>query len=290
MAIDSHIHLYPPEVYQDPVTWAQKRGEHYWLSCVSPDKGRSLQAWKTVEALLNDMDAAGVEKAIILAWYWENHDSAIENVNWQKKWLAAHPDRFVCFAPFNANGGDRALELLQQAFDVGFQGVGELNPPAQGYGYGDPILSKALDLAARYRAAVNVHVTDPTTHNYPGKIDTHYPTLLQLAREHPKTQFVFAHLGGCEPLRSEETLPPNIVFDTAACPLLYKSPVYREFCDTVGSEKILFGSDYPLRVFPKDRDPPGFRAPLSELRDSGLTASEIDEISANNAKRIFNLS
>ncbi len=203
MAIDSHIHLYPPHVYQDPSAWAKARGEKYWLSCVRPRKGKSLQAWKNVNELLADMDQAGIEKVVILAWYWENQDSCEENLSWQIEWFKAHPDRFIAFAPFNAKGGQIALDQLQLAFDVGFKGIGELNPPAQGYSYDDPYLTKALKLAALHEAAVNFHVTDPSTHDYPGKIDTPFTTLLDLAQDHPTNQFIFAHLGGCEPLRSE---------------------------------------------------------------------------------------
>ncbi len=290
MAIDSHIHLYPPHVYQDLSAWAKAFGEKYWLSCVRPRKGKSLQAWKNVNELLTDMDQAGIEKVVILAWYWENQDSCEENLSWQIEWLKAHPDRFIAFAPFNANGGQIALDQLQLAFDVGFKGIGELNPPAQGYRYDDPYLMKALKLAALHEAAVNFHVTDPTTHDYPGKIETPFSTLLDLARDHPSNQFIFAHLGGCEPLRSDEPIPGNVAFDTAACPLLYKESKYREFCDKVGSDRLLFGTDYPLRVFPRDENAPDFQAPLDELRQSGLTDAELEAITKTNAERIFNLS
>ncbi|MDQ8187377.1 amidohydrolase family protein [Pelagicoccus sp. SDUM812002] len=289
MAIDSHIHLYPADVYHSPVAWAGPRDETYWLSCVNPSKGKSLQAWKTISELLHDMDAGGIEKVALLAWYWEFHDSCIENFSWQLEWLKMHPDRLICFAPFNAKGGQPALDLLESAFDAGFKGIGELNPPAQGYGYDDPVLDQALQLAAQNNAAVNFHVTDPTTRDYPGKIDTPFDSLLDLASSHLNTQFVFAHLGGCEPLRSEERIPNNVAFDTAVSPLLYKTPVYREFCDKVGIENVLFGTDYPLRIFPRDINPPNFLGPLVELRDSGLSAFEIEAITNSNPKRIFNL-
>lgn len=289
MLVDSHIHLYPPVVCDDPAAWARKQDEPYWLSCVSPAIGKSLQAWKSVDELLRDMDQASVEKAIVMAWYWENHDSCVRNLDWQIKWIQAHPERLIAFAPFNARGGQAALEELQRAFEHGLKGIGELNPPAQGYAYDDPTLAQALEIAAHHDAAVTFHVTDPTTQNYPGKIETPFPSLLKLARDHPDTQFIFAHLGGGEPLRQNVSISPNISFDTAACPLLYKTPAYREFCDTVGSDKILFGSDYPLRVFPKNPDSPDFLAPLSELAQGSLNAQELGKIRGENIARILKL-
>lgn len=290
MIVDSHIHLYPPYVYQDPAVWARERDETYWLSCIAPPKGKSLQAWKNVSELLRDMDAANVGKAVILAWYWQSHDTCQENLSWQLEWIRNYPERLIAFAPFNAKGGQASLDLVKRAFDAGCKGIGELNPPAQGYAYDDPILSAALDLAASYGAAVNFHVTDPTTHDYPGKIETPYSDLLSLAKQHPKTQFIFAHLGGCEPLRQNTPPPENVYFDTAACPLLYKKPVYQDFCDKVGADRILFGTDYPLRVFPRHSNSTDFEAPLAELRKCGLDAKAFQDLTSANAVRLFNLS
>lgn len=290
MIVDSHIHLYPPHVSLDPAAWARERNETYWLSCVAPQQGTSLQAWKSVSELLRDMDAAKVEKAVVLAWYWQNHDTCKENLDWQLRWIRDYPDRLLAFAPFNPKGGQASLDLLKLAFEAGCKGIGELNPPAQGYPYEDPTLSAALDLAASYGGAVNFHLTDPATHDYPGKIETPYLELLSLAKQHPKTQFIFAHLGGCGALRQSSPPPANVYFDTAACPLLYKTPVYRDFCDQVGSDRILFGTDYPLRVFPRDPNSPDFETPLSELRRSGLDAKQLHHLTSANAARLFNLS
>jgi len=290
MIVDSHIHLYPEDVFRDPKSWAERRGEPYWLSCVASEKGKSLQGWKTVDELLRDMDTAGVEHVLILAWYWENHDSCIDNFNWQTKWIRTHPDRISALAPFNAKAGSKAIELLKSAFDSGFKGIGELNPPAQGYQYHDSTLAEAIELTGKNGGVVSFHVTDPNTHPYPGKIDTPYSDLLRLAKNHSQTDFIFSHLGGCEPLRTTTPVPSNVYFDTAACPLLYKTPVYREFCDTISSDKILFGTDYPLRVFPKDKDAPNFTAPLEELKQGNLTPAEIERISGRNAQQLFKLS
>ena len=38
----------------------------------------------------------------------------------------------------------------------------------------------------------------------------------------------------------------NVYFDSAASPFLYSPRIYTQAIETVGSEKLLFGSDYPL--------------------------------------------
>ena len=63
---DVHIHLYPPNVYNDPAKWAAERKETYWLRCVAPSNGPRLQGWADIDTLIGNMDTAGVEKAIVV--------------------------------------------------------------------------------------------------------------------------------------------------------------------------------------------------------------------------------
>ena len=285
MAFDAHIHLYPEEAYTDPASWAAPRGEHYWLSCVAPHKGPVLQAWANLDRLLADMDRAGVEKSIILGWYWENPDTCLENTRWQIEWIARHPDRLIAYAPFNAKGGNSALESLRRAFDNGISGIGELNPPAQGFSYDNPIFEKALELAAECRKPVNVHVTDPLSRDYPGKIETPFDSLRAMAVKHSETTFIFAHLAGMMRLDELRRLP-NALVDTAAVPLLYPPEIYRQAIDRIGIDRILFGTDYPLRVFPKRQKDPDFSLHIESIEQSGLAPREVQRILADNFKRL----
>ncbi|MDQ8205700.1 amidohydrolase family protein [Pelagicoccus sp. SDUM812003] len=290
MIIDAHIHLYPPSVYENPRKWALHWREPYWSACVAPENRRSMQGWSSVDELLRKMDQANVERSVILAWYWENHDTCSENVNWQIEWIKAHPDRLIAFAPFHPSGQRRSIDLLKLAFDAGFKGIGELNPPAQGYAYHDPMLAEALDLAALYEAAVNIHVTDPNTRDYPGKIETPAGELLAMAQRHPKTQFVFAHLAGCMHTEAPFAEQRNIWYDLSASPLLYPPKVYRDFCDNIGSDRLLFGTDFPLKAFPKDPETPDFIAALAYLGRADLSEQEREAILHRNAAKLLHLS
>ena len=286
MLIDAHIHLYPPSVYSDPRAWAKGRGESYWLSCVAPERGPTLQGWADVDQLLRDMDNAGIEKAIILGWYWQNHDTCIENLKWQIDWIQDHPDRLLAYAAFNPNGGADSLDMLDRAFDAGLSGIGELNPPAQGYAYENDTLDKALELAAKCGKAVNFHVTDPTTRDYPGKIETPFESLFSMAQRHPNTTFVFAHLAGMMNLPRLKQLD-NVYLDTAATPLLYNDSIYQKAIDQIGADRILFGTDYPLRTFPKRQSKPDFSSHLNALRACGLDPDELERILRKNCSKIL---
>jgi len=286
MTIDAHIHLYPPSVYSNPVAWANQRGETYWRRCVAPDTGPVLQGWASVDQLLSDMDAAEVERAVILGWYWEHAGTCDENIAWQTEWIAQHPDRLSAFAPFNAKGGAASIDALERSFDCGFCGIGEINPPAQGYSYDDEILDTALQLAASESKIVNLHVTDPTTRDYPGKIETPFASIYDLANRHPETTFVFAHLAGMMNLPKLKTLE-NVYLDTAAVPLLYSSDIYQTAIDQMGSNRILFGTDYPLRTFPRAQKVPNFKTHLRSITESGIDPDELANITSRNLRKLL---
>ena len=293
MIIDSHTHLYPQSVYNDPAEWAKTFEESYWLSCVLPEKGLSLQGWVSVDQLLKDMDAAGVDKVVIQSWYWENHRACEESLSWQLEWVKAHPDRFIGFAPFNAQGGAKSIELLRLAFDAGFKGIGEINPPAQGYAYDDELLDRALEMAAQAKALVTVHVTEPAGNAFPGKIETPFDKLQSMAQRNPDTRFIFAHLGGLLPFHefnpnTRKSLA-NVWYDTAAAPLLYSNLVYRTLCDVIDPKRILFGTDYPLRTFPKEQRQPSFQHHIDQLKYANLSEDELAGILGNNLASLLAL-
>ena len=100
-------------------------------------------------------------------------------------------------------------------------------------------------------------VTEPVGHDHPGRIHTPLDDFLWLARQFPRLKMILAHAGGLLPfyelnprLRPELS---NVYYDLAACPLLYDASLYRLLIETVGYEKIVWGSDYPLESSRKSR-------------------------------------
>lgn len=286
MVIDSHTHLYPEDAGVDPINWAKQRNEARWSACVAPSSGPILQGWSTPRKLLHDMDDARIDQVIILGWYWENPETCYEQNTFLAKVRAQAPDRLKVAASFNAHGQQNAIDDILKCFDSGFVGIGELNPPGQNYEYQDPWLDKALQLVGEQRKFANFHVTEPAGHSYPGKIETPFSKLQAMAKRHPGTTFIFAHLGGLLPFyelnRSAKKDLQNVFYDTAAVPLIYSKKVYRLLCDTIGAERILFGTDYPLRTFPKSQTVPCFKKHLESLRSCGLTEAERNQILGTN--------
>jgi predicted TIM-barrel fold metal-dependent hydrolase len=291
--VDAHVHLYPPELNRDPAGWAARAGEVHWaLLCTRRRRdGRPVQTFPSVEQLLRDMDAAGVARAVLLGWYWEKPGTCA----WHNRFLAAcvreHPDRLAAFATVHpAAGRTAALAEVGRALDEGLTGLGELSPHSQGHGIDDPVFRDVLALAAERRLPVNFHVTDPASKDYPGRVSTPLEDFVRLAREFPRTTFILSHWGGLLPLVDSSAVAlPNLFYDTAASPLIYGPDVFRRMLDAVGAGHVLFGSDYPLILFPREETAPGFARFLTQVSGANLTATERAALLGDNAARLLGL-
>ena len=280
MIIDAHTHRYPAEVIGDPHAFASSMQEGHWLELVSPENGPRLQGWADRTRMIADMEEAGIDRCALLAWYWEKPETCRLHNDWHARWIKEDPDRFYAFAAVHPAMND-PVEELQMRHDQGFSGIGECHPMAQGFTMRDPTWLACMEFASEKGWPVNFHVTEPVGHDYPGRIPTPLEDFLWLARQFPKLKIILAHAGGLLPFfELNPRLKPelaNIYYDLAACPLLYESSLYRLLIDTVGHEKIIWGSDYPLRVFPQKQKTPDFLT----FRNEVLEKTKLSKIEQN---------
>jgi predicted TIM-barrel fold metal-dependent hydrolase len=287
--IDAHVHLYPAEVDLDPAGWAARTGERHWaVLCTRKRRnGRPVQSLPTIEGLLRAMDAAGIARAVLLGWYWEKP----ETCSWQNRFyhtcVRAHPDRLAAFATLHpAAGREQTLAEVRRAHAEGLIGIGELSPHSQVYAVDDPVFRDVLSLAGELRMPVNLHVTDPASRPYVGRIETPLGDFVRLARAFPRTQFILAHWGGMLPMTDAAATAlslNNVFFDTAASPLLYDASVWSRALPRFGHHRVLFGSDFPLNLYPKLDEIPGLSRLVDEARTGGANA----EVLGTNAARLF---
>jgi len=314
MFIDSHVHLYPDVINRDPSGWAERVGERHWATlCTRRRKsGQAVQGCPNVDELLRTMDAAGVERAILLGWYWENLESCRLQNQFYVDCIRAHPDRLSAFATIHPGEGKEgdvaAFAELDWAREHELCGLGELSPHSVGWAIDDPLLAAVFERAGDWGWPVNLHVTEADSRPYPGKIETPLGDFLKLAEAHPRTQFILAHWGANLPFvemtgrcgahghllaaRQDELfpLPQNLYFDTAASPLIYDRTVWAKFVKSVGAERVLFGSDYPLNLYPALNAQAEMRRFADEFREqSGLTPDEIRVIGGDNARSLLGL-
>lgn len=287
--LDAHVHCYPSEVIADPVGWARRQGEPHWEKLVSDGP----QGWADPEGLLRAMDASGVERVLLQAWYWENPDTAQRQNDWHSEWLARYPERFSACAAVHPDLSD-IEEVLRSAAQWGACAVGECLPQIQtAGGWGHPGWEELLNWTTNCGWPLCLHLTEPVGHSYPGRVETPLMEIVALFEQHPAQKWLCAHWGGGLPFHSmnrrvKEALA-NVWFDSAASPLLYDKRIWRMVCELVGAEKVLLGSDFPLRLYPRRQAAPAWDLLIEEFELSGLSSREKQLIGHDNFGRLFGL-
>lgn len=290
MIIDAHTHAYPQEAAADPAGWGTARGERHWVDLVT----RGPQGWATREEMLAEMDAHGVGRAVLAGWYWERQTTADEQAALHVEWAEAAPGRFLPFFPVQPTAGRAALAATERALSTGrFFGIGELMPAAQGFPMDDPVFAEICRMAIAADVPLLLHVTEPVGHEYPGRMETPLPEYVRFAERFPELKLILAHWGGGLPFhmlnaRVREALR-NTWVDTAAGPLLYAPKVWAVGADLMGADRVLFATDYPLRLYPKRRRKAGYADILEEIRAALPDAAARAAVLGANAARLFHV-
>ncbi|MEI6861741.1 MAG: amidohydrolase family protein [Verrucomicrobiota bacterium] len=284
--IDAHVHLYPAEVNADPAGWAAAQSEAHWARLCTRRRrdGHPVQGFPAVDGLLRAMDAAEVERSILLGWYWEKPATC----GWQNRFFAdcvrAHPDRLAAFATVHpAAGREATLAEVRRAHGDGLIGLGELSPHSQHVPPDDPGWHDVLTLAAELRLPVNLHVTEPEARPFPGRVDTPLEDFVRLAQAHPTVTFILAHWGG----GLDITPLPNVLVDTAAAPLIYGDKVWSRLGRDVPPERVLFGSDFPLDLYPRSQPGAGVKPFIAEAAANVADSLARTALFSGNARRLF---
>ena len=290
MIIDCHTHAYPAEVAARPRAWAEARGEPHWAELVDPTDRKSIQGWSDPDNMLAAMDAAGVDRAVLLGWYWENESTCRWHNAAMAEWISQAPERFTGFAAIHPGGSVR--EQLESAKDLGFRGVGELHLGVQGWDIGSDNWQSLADWCVREGWPVNFHVTEAAGVPQPGSVATPLAWFVRIAQQAPELKMILAHWGGGLPFFTQNPRLrkhlDNIYYDTAASPLLYEPSVFRCVVDLVGANRVLFGSDYPLRLYPRERKSPDMLRYVEAVRnDAKLSPEECERIMGENFARLL---
>ncbi len=245
MIVDFHCHPLPPGFAERHHELA---GRDRTYAALFPKPGGRIA---DVEALLREMDAAGVDRAVAMGFGWTDQEVAKEANDYLMGAGRAYPDRITALASVNPAWGEAAVVEAERCLDGGAAGIGELHADTQGFDITDgDALSPLMELLRERGTPVVIHASEPVGHHYPGKGTTTPEQLLKFVANFPDNRMVLAHLGGGLPFYA--AMPEvgaalgNVWYDTAALPYLYRAEAVAAAALTAGAERILFGSDWPL--------------------------------------------
>ena len=280
MIIDFHTHIFPGTIRDNREFYfpAEPAFKHLYES----PKSKLVDA----RALIKTMDKNQVNKSVVFGFPWKNADTFKQHNDYIMESVAKYSDRLIglgCFDPVHPNAPAEA----ERCIHGGLSGIGELAF------YRSGISAAALDELAPMmqicRASnlpVLLHTNEPVGHLYPGKTPNTLAQIYRLISRFAQNKIVLAHWGGgiffFNLLKKEvKDHLKNVYFDTAASPFLYDPSIYKYALEIAGTDKVLFGSDFPLlkpeRYF-------------KEFENIGLTRAQIDAISGGNAAKLLKLS
>ncbi len=287
--IDMHTHMFPRDILEN---WDKYAARDPYFKLLTDPKGPSIQRYATAEQALKLADEAGIEKIVMQGWYWNDHELCKYHNDYMYEVISKYPNRFEAFMSINPRFEELALEEVERNAKRGFSGIGELGPGANDYRLDDKCFINLMEAAEYFNLPVNIHVNEPLGRDYPGKDPTGLNDFYRLVKRFPDLTIILAHLGGGLPFY--EFMPEvkeafkNVYYDLAANPLVYETRSIRSVVDMVGAEKILFGSDFPLLIYPRESKKKGFEMFLEDIRENaGLNREEWLKIMKTNAEGIL---
>lgn len=198
----------------------------------------------SVENLLAQMDEAGIEKSVLFAVDAPLLTASNEFVT---NICRNYPERFIGFASVNPNRND-AYELMKNAIEnSGMKGM-KFHPPLQDFFPNDNKMWPLYKLASEFGIPVVFHVGSTPFGNLV-KLKQADPLLIDdIANQFPGLKIILTHLGT---LWHNESFMiaekhPSVYIDTAAYPYEIEELLTEKLIMRIGSEKFLFGTDFPM--------------------------------------------
>ena len=245
MIIDFHTHIFPP--------WVKERRDEYIKRdpCFSLLYSQPKAKLATAEELIASMDEARVDLSVVLSIGWVSHELCVETNDYILDSISRYPDRLIGFCSIQPKVGDTAITELERCAQAGARGIGEMRSDVQDFDLADRTIMKPIvDAAIKHDLLFLTHSSEPVGHQYIGKGSITPDLLYSFILGFPDLKLVCAHWGGGLPFYA--LMPEvakaltNVFFDTAATLWLYQPQIFPQVSDIIGSDKILFGTDYPL--------------------------------------------
>jgi aminocarboxymuconate-semialdehyde decarboxylase len=315
MIVDFHVHMLDEHVFRASTnkTVFSGFGAHP-ASEPRPGARELLLRMMRPEALIEDMDARGIDVAVVSA------STVLQGTSWAEpqtdlelcrrcnatvaEWAAKHPRRFVPSVVLPLQDVDLSLKELQAKPRVINAGSSY-----NGVYLGDPVYRPFWEAVSDIGATVWIHpegVRDPWFQRYAlwnsaGQSIEEAKVMASLIYEgvlhsYPQLKIVIAHGGGYFPhymgrMDRNHANRPDTVKNTGGrkpsdflrsfhydtC--VYDAQVLQVLLERVGADRLVMGSDYPV----------GEKDPIRFIEESTSSEDEMQQICGGNAARLLNL-
>ena len=327
MIIDVHHHYLPKRFFDDGDALLPSHIEAVWTNgrVAYREQGSGVfisppmdpLCWHDEEEQLRDMDAAGINHAVLSAACYQDWMTipAAQLINDETaKLISRHPDRFSAMISVPPDGGEEMVREIERARDLGLCAI-NMTTTHRGRYPDHPDFRLMFETAASLKLPVYVHPSWrtplPNMERWDLERAIGKPTDLNIGianmmfsgtfADLPELQMLFAHLGGSlsvtlrrmfygqpgwlkVPDYDYPTLLKRLFVDTA--PGFWWSPIDIECAaKIIGADQLLLGSDYPW-----SNDPAGaLKLAVANVRGTDLEDSDKEKIFSKNAIKLFGL-
>ncbi len=229
---DMHTHVYP-----DPIAAKAIGALNHFYSFTSECDGK-------LKGLLESCSHADVYGFALLGVATNAHQ--VEHVNQAvlRNADAARREGFrtVAFIGMHQDYADMEAEVIR-AKGLGAKGV-KLHPDIQRVDIDDPRLCRLYAILSEQKLPVYLHMGDH-------RADYRYSSpdkLVKMAKAFPHTRFIASHLGAYRAWQESDQLIglPNVWFDTSSVLWSLEKERALELIRLFGTERVFFGTDYPV--------------------------------------------
>lgn len=223
--VDAHAHIYPHKIAAKA---ARAVSDYYTLPLFGDG---------TSECLLDAAKGSPVTHFLVCSVALK--PSNVETINsFIAQRCEEHPE-FIGFATMHQDYADMESEI-NRAIELGLHGV-KIHPDTQQCDIDDPRFMQLYEIIEG-RLPITIHTGDYRyDHSHPRR-------LKRVLKAFPNLVVDAAHLGGWSiyDIGYDWLHNENCYVDTSSCSWLLGGRRLREFINLYGSDRIMFGSDYPL--------------------------------------------
>ncbi len=243
MIIDSHVHLFPPRVYDAIWRWFDR---HAW----------NIRYRLYADGVIEHLAKSGIDRVVGLC-YSHVPGMARDLNRFMAELGRVHGDRVIPFGTVLPGEPDADV-IVDEAIALGLRGF-KIHCHVQKLGPDDPRLEPIYRRAAAAHAPIVIHAgREPCFPAY--GVDTHAFCSVAATRRalerHPDLVMIVAHLGTDEETAYFELLAefPNLHLDTTmVLSGQFSQPVDPERLER-HADRILYGTDFPNIPYEWDRE------------------------------------
>ncbi len=186
---------------------------------------------------LSDLDASGIKRFVGSVIIKDDKSmDAIARANRHAVELGIqYGDKYIPGIHIHPEYVSESEKEINLAKEHGVRLIGELVPYHYGWNYDHAGMNEIMECIKAADMPVSMHTTE-------------LPIMEKLAREHKDITFIFAHPGDLPQVKKHIEVMrrcENVYLDLSGTGL-FRYGMLKHLVDSVGAERILFGTDYPI--------------------------------------------